>query len=355
MAKRAVVGHECVACGTCAKACPFSAISVPDGRLAVVNPDLCVGCGTCAKACPAEVISIEKTDEKRDPAKPRPKPVKRERKWYDYLYVITPIYLTLGFFNILFAWIGLLFFFLPLIFAAAGKGKLYCNRYCDRGQFFDLLGKRFGISRRIALPRWIPAARRFVTDSWRSSSIDVRQYAAGDLACSDRLAGARHHGAAAVDVPAAVALGLPGRGGAGRGAVRLRILRRHADVDGDWPVLHAAVQAAFVVRVLPHGNDDAADFVRSCEGFFVRRMQRRMRSRLRSGMQYRINERGPSRSLDRGAGRAAWGKGKDTDMSKQERAADAADARRDPMRRSSRSTRPRWRLCSRRCRTRSAC
>ncbi len=155
MAKRAVVGHECVACGTCAKACPFSAISVPDGRFAVVDPDRCVGCGTCAKVCPAEVIAIEKTDEKRDPGKPRPKPVKRERKWYDYLYVITPIYLTLGFFNILFAWIGLLFFFLPLIFAAAGKGKLYCNRYCDRGQFLDLLGERFGISRRVALPRWI--------------------------------------------------------------------------------------------------------------------------------------------------------------------------------------------------------
>lgn len=155
MAKRAVVGHECVACGTCAKACPFSAISVPDGRFAVVDPDRCVGCGTCAKVCPAEVIAIEKRDEKRDPGKPRPKPVKRERKWYDYLYVITPIYLTLGFFNILFAWIGLLFFFLPLIFAAAGKGKLYCNRYCDRGQFLDLLGERFGISRRVALPRWI--------------------------------------------------------------------------------------------------------------------------------------------------------------------------------------------------------
>lgn len=155
MAKRAVVGHECVACGTCAKACPFSAISVPDGRFAVVDPDRCVGCGTCAKVCPAEVIAIEKTDEKRDPGKPRPKPVKRERKWYDHLYVITPIYLTPGFFNILFAWIGLLFFFLPLIFAAAGKGKLYCNRYCDRGQFLDLLGERFGISRRVALPRWI--------------------------------------------------------------------------------------------------------------------------------------------------------------------------------------------------------
>lgn len=102
----------------------------------------------------AEVISIEQTQQ-RDKGKPRPKPVKRERKWYDYLYVITPVYLTLGLFNILFAWIGLVFFFVPLIFAVAGKGKLYCNRYCDRGQFLDLLGKRFGISRRLALPRWI--------------------------------------------------------------------------------------------------------------------------------------------------------------------------------------------------------
>lgn len=154
MPKHAVVSRECVACGTCAKACPFSAISVPDGRFAVVDDNLCVGCGTCAKACPAEVISIEQTQQ-RDKGKPRPKPVKRERKWYDHLYVITPVYLTLGLFNILFAWIGLVFFFLPLIFAVAGKGKLYCNRYCDRGQFLDLLGKRFGISRRLALPRWI--------------------------------------------------------------------------------------------------------------------------------------------------------------------------------------------------------
>lgn len=154
MPKHAVVGRECVACGTCAKACPFSAMSVPDGRFAVVDGNLCIGCGTCAKVCPAEVISIEQTQQ-RDKGKPRPRPVKRERKWYDYLYVITPVYLTLGLFNILFAWIGLVFFFVPLIFAVAGKGKTYCNRYCDRGQFLDLLGKRFGISRRLALPRWI--------------------------------------------------------------------------------------------------------------------------------------------------------------------------------------------------------
>ncbi|MEE0518225.1 4Fe-4S binding protein [Slackia sp.] len=58
MPKHAVVGRGCVARGTCAKACPFSAMSVPDGRFAVVDENLCIGCGTCAKVCPAEVISI---------------------------------------------------------------------------------------------------------------------------------------------------------------------------------------------------------------------------------------------------------------------------------------------------------
>lgn len=74
-------------------------------------------------------------------------------RWYDRLYVITPIYLALGFFNILFAWIGLVFFFVPLIVSLAGGGKAYCNRYCDRGQFLTLLGKRFGLSRNKPTPR----------------------------------------------------------------------------------------------------------------------------------------------------------------------------------------------------------
>ncbi|MDO4443435.1 MAG: 4Fe-4S dicluster domain-containing protein [Slackia sp.] len=157
MKKQAVIGRECVACGTCAKACPFAALSVPEGRIAVVEGNRCVGCGVCAKSCPAEVISIEKlaASPSVGGSAKRPKPVKRERRWYDYLYIITPIYLTLGCFNILFAWIGLVFFFLPLILSAAGKGKLYCNWYCDRGQFLDLLGSRFKMSRRLTLPRWI--------------------------------------------------------------------------------------------------------------------------------------------------------------------------------------------------------
>lgn len=80
---------------------------------------------------------------------------KQPKHWYDYLWIVTIVYLGLGFFNILFAWLGLIFFFLPLIISAAGGGKLYCNRYCDRGQFLALLGGRLGLSRKKDIPRWM--------------------------------------------------------------------------------------------------------------------------------------------------------------------------------------------------------
>ena len=41
----------------------------------------------------------------------------KRNHWYDYLWVLTALYLALGFFNILFAWLGLLCFFIPLIMA----------------------------------------------------------------------------------------------------------------------------------------------------------------------------------------------------------------------------------------------
>ena len=34
----------------------------------------------------------------------------KKKHWYDYLWIVTPIYLGLGFFNILFAWLGMIFF-----------------------------------------------------------------------------------------------------------------------------------------------------------------------------------------------------------------------------------------------------
>ena len=35
-----------------------------------------------------------------------------KKHWYDYLWIASLLYLLLGFFNILFAWLGLLCFFI---------------------------------------------------------------------------------------------------------------------------------------------------------------------------------------------------------------------------------------------------
>ena len=70
-----------------------------------------------------------------------------KKRWYDYLWIVELTYLALGFFNILFVWLGLLFFFIPLIISAVRGTKGYCNHYCGRGQVFGLLGGRFGLSR----------------------------------------------------------------------------------------------------------------------------------------------------------------------------------------------------------------
>ena len=48
----AQVGRECVACGTCVKVCPRTAIRVASGVTARVDGALCVGCGLCELYCP---------------------------------------------------------------------------------------------------------------------------------------------------------------------------------------------------------------------------------------------------------------------------------------------------------------
>ncbi len=81
--------------------------------------------------------------------------MKGKKKWYDYLWIVSLTYLILGFFNILFAWLGLLCFFIPLIIAIVKGNKSYCNKYCGRGQLFSLVGGRFGLSRKKDIPKWM--------------------------------------------------------------------------------------------------------------------------------------------------------------------------------------------------------
>lgn len=78
-----------------------------------------------------------------------------KKRWYDYLWIFSTVYLILGFFNILFAWLGLICFFTPLGISLIKGNKAYCNKYCGRGQLFSLLGGRFGLSRKKDVPNWM--------------------------------------------------------------------------------------------------------------------------------------------------------------------------------------------------------
>ena len=48
----------CVGLGTCARACPFDALSMGTDNLPVVNLAKCTGCGTCERICPKNIITL---------------------------------------------------------------------------------------------------------------------------------------------------------------------------------------------------------------------------------------------------------------------------------------------------------
>lgn len=81
--------------------------------------------------------------------------MKKQKRWYEFLWIFSALYLTLGIFNILFAWLGLLCFFIPLAISIIRGNKAYCNKYCGRGQLFELLGGRFGFSRKKVPPKFL--------------------------------------------------------------------------------------------------------------------------------------------------------------------------------------------------------
>ena len=77
------------------------------------------------------------------------------KHWYDYLWIASLAYLILGFFNIMFAWLGLICFLVPLFISLSTGSKLYCNRYCGRGQLFSVMGKTFRLSSNRPIPNWM--------------------------------------------------------------------------------------------------------------------------------------------------------------------------------------------------------
>ena len=79
----------------------------------------------------------------------------KQKNWYEYLWIWSIIYFALGFFNILFAWLGMIDFLVPLGFAVFGGNKYFCNHYCGRGQLYRKLGKDLKICRNKPTPKWM--------------------------------------------------------------------------------------------------------------------------------------------------------------------------------------------------------
>lgn len=80
---------------------------------------------------------------------------KMKKPWYEYLYMASVMYLILGIFNIMFAWLGIICFITPLIISISGGGKNYCNKYCGRGKLFTLLGGKYKLSRNKPMPNFL--------------------------------------------------------------------------------------------------------------------------------------------------------------------------------------------------------
>ena len=81
--------------------------------------------------------------------------MKKTARWYDYFWIWTIVYFILGFFNILFAWLGMFDFCVPLLFAIFGGNKWFCNHMCGRSQLLTLLPEKLHRVRQTPAPRWL--------------------------------------------------------------------------------------------------------------------------------------------------------------------------------------------------------
>lgn len=69
------------------------------------------------------------------------------------MWIMSLTYLILGFFNILFAWLGLICLFIPIILATVQGEKSFCNNLCGRGQLLALIGSKLSPQR--PMPRFM--------------------------------------------------------------------------------------------------------------------------------------------------------------------------------------------------------
>ncbi|NIZ46791.1 4Fe-4S binding protein [Entomospira nematocerorum] len=74
------------------------------------------------------------------------------KRWHQHLWIISILYFSLGLFNILFAWLGLICVAIPITTAMIKNDKSFCYLYCPRSKMLNLLGHRLKLSRYKAPP-----------------------------------------------------------------------------------------------------------------------------------------------------------------------------------------------------------
>ncbi len=79
----------------------------------------------------------------------------KKKKWNDYLWIWPIVYFSLGFFNILFAWLGMIDFIVPIIVALVSGNKAFCNKYCGRGKLFTFIPTILKKTGKRVAPSWM--------------------------------------------------------------------------------------------------------------------------------------------------------------------------------------------------------
>lgn len=62
-----------------------------------------------------------------------------KQNWKNYLYIITIMFFALGFFNIIFAWLGFACIITPFVLLAKDKKNTWCQKYCPRANLYKVL------------------------------------------------------------------------------------------------------------------------------------------------------------------------------------------------------------------------
>lgn len=77
-----------------------------------------------------------------------------KKNWTNKLYLFTISLFTLGFFNIIFAWLGFLCMIIPFVLLVKNGEKTWCQSYCPRASFFTVLLQGRSLTGSAA-PKWL--------------------------------------------------------------------------------------------------------------------------------------------------------------------------------------------------------